>query len=328
MKTIDRRHFLAHTAAIGAAVALPRTAWSQPLPGTARIFLGAPAGGSGDLMARKLADKLGGHYASNVIIENRPGAGGQLAIVATRDAAADGLNLLLVPSSQLSIYPYTYAKLPYKPLEDLAPVSLAAYANHGFAIGPAVPAEVKTLKDFIAWAKANPDKASYGSPASGSIAHLVVVVLAYHVGVELRHIPYRGSVQSLADLRGGTLPAVSGPLGAMLPHLKSGQLRVLAVSGESRSAFLPDVPTYQELGYPITAREWYGFFLPARADAAVVNRAAASLKSAIGPSEVAAIGEFGLEAATSTPQQLAQMLRDDNNEWRDLIKKVGFTAQS
>jgi tripartite-type tricarboxylate transporter receptor subunit TctC len=151
-----RRHFLAQ--ATGAAL-LP---WSTPTLAAdqlslAKILLGAPAGGAGDLMARRLADKLSGGYASKVIVENKPGAGGQLAITALKDAPDDGSTLLLTPSSLLSIYPYTYARLPYKPQEDLAPVSLAAYSNHALGVGPVVPLSVKTLKDFLAWAKANPD---------------------------------------------------------------------------------------------------------------------------------------------------------------------------
>lgn len=323
-----RRHFLMQA---GGTALLP---WAAPAAAAdplslAKILLGAPAGGAGDLMARRLADKLTGGYASKVIVENKPGAGGQLAITALKDAADDGSTLLLTPSSLLSIYPYTYARLPYRPQEDLAPVSLAAYSNHALGVGPAVPASVKTLKDFIAWAKAHPDQASYGSPASGSIPHLIMVVLAKLTGTPLRHIPYRGSTQGLQDLRGGQLAAMSSPVGAFLPHLASGQVRLLAVSGDQRSPFVKDVPTYRQLGYPITAREWYGFFVPAKTRAAMVTRSAAYLRMALSSPDVAeGIRQFGLEAAHSTPQQLAEMLKADSQEWRSLIKTVGFTAES
>jgi tripartite-type tricarboxylate transporter receptor subunit TctC len=145
----------------------------------------------------------------------------------------------------------------------------------------------------------------------------------------LRHIPYRGSTQGLQDLRGGTLAAMSSPVGAFLPHLASGQVRLLAVSGDQRSPFVKDVPTYRQLGHPITAREWYGFFVPARTRAAMVSRSAAYLRMALSAPEVAeGIRQFGLEAAHSTPQQLAEMLKADSQEWRSLIKTVGFTAES
>jgi tripartite-type tricarboxylate transporter receptor subunit TctC len=325
----NRRHFVMQAAAVAALGAALPLASAAELLALARILLGAPAGGAGDLMARRLADKLSGAYAAKVIIENKPGAGGQLAISALKESADDGSTLLLTPSSLLSIYPYTYAKLPYKPQEDLAPVSLAAYSNHALGVGPAVPASVKTLPEFLAWAKANPDKASYGSPASGSIPHLIMVVLAKQTGAPLRHIPYRGSTVGIQDLRGGQLAAMSSPVGAFLPHLASGQVRLLAVSGDQRSPFVPEVPTYRQLGHPITAREWYGFFVPAKTSPEVVARAAASLRVALSAPEVVdGIRQFGLEAAHSTPQQLAEMLKADNEEWRALVKSVGFTAES
>jgi tripartite-type tricarboxylate transporter receptor subunit TctC len=296
----------------------------------AKIILGAPPGGSGDLMARRLAEKLRqAGYAKSVIVENRPGAGGQLAVVAVRDAVADGSVLLLVPSSQLSIYPYTYRKLPYKPDTDLAPLSLAAYANHALGIGPSVPAAVRTLAQFLDWTKANPELASYGSPASGSMSHLIVASIVQHAAAPLRHIPYKGSSPALQDLRGGQIAALTAPIGAFLPHLKSGQIRLLAVSGEKRSPFAGDIPTYNELGHGITAREWYGFFAPGKAAPAVVARTAAVLQKALAQPDVAgAMAEFGLEAATSTPQELAALLQADSREWREQIRKLGFTAES
>lgn len=325
---IQRRDALHRLAAMAGSLTLPGLVQAQNLP-LAKILLGAPAGGAGDLMARLLADKLRGPYAASVIVENKPGAGGQIAIVAMRDSADDGSALLLTPSSLLSIYPYTYKSLPYKPETDLVPVSLTAYSNLALGVGPAVPASVKTLADFLAWAKANPDQAAYGSPASGSIPHLIMVALSQITGVPLRHIPYKGSTPGLQDMRGGQIAAMSSPVGVFLPHLKSGQVRMLAVSGDARSAFLPDVPTYKQLGFPLIAREWYGFFMPGRAKPEVVARAAAALKQALAqPEVVQSIAQFGLEAASSTPQELAAMLKADSEEWRGLIKKVGFTAES
>jgi len=324
----SRRDFGYALAALLAAAAgvAPTSAQGNPL---AKILLGAPPGGVGDLMARRLADKLRGTYASAVVVENKPGAGGQLAVVATKFAPADGNLLLLTPSSLLSIYPHSYKKLPYRPETDLAPVSLAAHANHALGIGPAVPAAVKTLDDFIAWAKANPAQASYGSPASGSIPHLIMVVLAHASGAPLTHVAYRGSVPALQDLRGGTLPALSGPLGAFLPHYKTGQVRLLAVSGDQRSALLPELPTYREQGLPLTAREWYGFFVPAGTPEDTIARAATALRTALGQPDVAeSFAQFGLEPAASTPAELAGLLKADHDEWREQVRRVGFSADS
>src|SRR5947208_11254360 len=160
-----RRRFLG-AAALGLfSGALSFAARAQGLE-TAKIIVGFPPGGTTDIMARKVADKLRGAYARALIVENRPGAGGQLGVVALKDAPADGSVMLLTPSSMLSIYPYTYRKLQYA-LEDVAPVSLAMYTHHVLSVGPAVPGSVQTLKDFFAWAKATPDKAAYASPGSG-----------------------------------------------------------------------------------------------------------------------------------------------------------------
>ena len=181
--------------------AFSRTARAQGLE-TARIIVGFPPGGTTDVMARKVADKLRGPYARTVIVENRPGAGGQLGVVALKDAPADGSVMLLTPSSMLSIYPYTYRKLQYA-LEDVAPVSLAMYTHHVLSVGPAVSADVKSLQDFFAWAKANPDKAAYGSPGAGSMPHLIGVLVGKASGTELRHVAYRGSAPGIQDLLGG-----------------------------------------------------------------------------------------------------------------------------
>jgi len=293
-----------------------------------KIICGFPAGGTVDVLARRVAEKLRGGYARAVIVENKPGAAGQIGVATLKDSPADGSVMLLTPSSMLSIYPYIFQKLQYK-LEDVAPVSVAAYINHGLAVGPAVPESVKTLKDFFAWSKANPDKASYGSPGAGSMPHLIGVLLAKASGTELRHIPYRGAQPGVQDLLGGQIASFSGPIGDFIAHVKAGKLRVLAISGSERSALLPGAPTLRELGYPITVREWYGFFLPGKASPETVRRAATHLQPALTQPEVVEFGkQLGLEIQSSSPQQLAQLLKADAEEWRGLVKETGFTADS
>lgn len=325
---MQRREFAVRLGALGAAAlgaGPPGPAAAQAFS-TARLLLGAPAGGAGDSLARRMADKMRNGYAASVIVENKPGAAGQLAILAAREAPADGSTLLMTPSSFFSIYPHIYTRLQYR-TEDFAPVSLLAYTNFGLAVGPLVPASVQDLRGFLQWCKANPDRATYGSPAAGSIAHLIPAAVGKLNAVELRHVPYRGSVPGLQDLRGGQIAAMSSPLGALLPHL--GAVRVLAVSGTQRSSLMPTVPTYREQGQRITGREWYGVFLPAAATPQVVTRAAAYLKIALAQADVAeGARQLGLEVATSTPQELAEMIRSDSAEWRVLIKRIGFTAES
>jgi tripartite-type tricarboxylate transporter receptor subunit TctC len=317
--------------AAGAAVALLPQAvgsFADPLP-TLRLLLGAPAGGPGDLMARRLAERLRGDHARAVVVDNRSGAGGQLAVVALKEAPTDGSVLLLVPSSIVSIYPHTYKRLPYRVDVDLAPVALVAHAPLAFGVGPAVPASVQTFRDFGAWTQANPQQASYGSPASGSIAHLMAAAVAQASGSPMSHVPYRGGALAISDLRGGTLPALSATLGVFLPHLASGTIRLLAVSGDTRTPLAPNVPTWREQGLPFTAREWYGFFAPGRAPREVVERSAAAIVASMNTPDVAAVlAGFGLEAGVAGPERLASLIKADSEEWRGLIRRIGFTAES
>ena len=319
-----RRRFL------GAAALslLPFAVRAQGGLDTAKIIVGFPPGGTTDVMARKVADKLRGGYARVAIVENRPGAGGQLGVVALKDSPADGTTMLLTPSSMLTIYPHTYKTLQYK-LDDVAPVSLAMYTHHVLSVGPAVPDSVKTMKDFFAWTKANPDKAVYGSPGAGSMPHLIGVLVAKASGAELRHVAYRGSAPGIQDLLGGQIASFLGPVGDVLTHSRAGKVRVLASSGKQRDTFLPAVPTMAEQGIAMGLREWYAFFMPAKAGADTVQRAAAALERAIKEPDVAEFGkQFGLEVQASTPRALAELLKADAAEWSGLAKQTGFTADS
>ncbi len=331
---IDRRQFTRLTAALAPALwAAP--GWAQapqasppPLPGVAKIITGFPPGGTLDALARRVAERMRDRYASTVLVDNKPGAGGQIGILTLRDSPADGSTLLVTPSSMLSIYPYTYPKLRYS-LDDLAPVSLGAMMDHGIAVGPGVPASVRTLADFLAWASAHPAEANYGNPGAGSMPHMVGVLLSQMAKVELRSIPYRGTVPGVQDLLGGQIPAFWGPIGDYLQHIKPGTLRVLATAGARRSPFLPQVPTLQELGYPLKVHEWYGFFLPRKASPETVQRASEALRAGLAHPEVIEYGkQYGLEVRSSTPAELGQMLRADADQWRGLIRQTGFTAES
>ncbi|SFF27080.1 Bug family tripartite tricarboxylate transporter substrate binding protein [Paracidovorax wautersii] len=331
---IDRRQFTRLTAALAPALwAAP--GWAQapqasppPLPGVAKIITGFPPGGTLDALARRVAERMRDRYASTVLVDNKPGAGGQIGILTLRDSPADGSTLLVTPSSMLSIYPYTYPKLRYS-LDDLAPVSLGAMMDHGIAVGPGVPASVRTLADFLAWASAHPTEANYGNPGAGSMPHMVGVLLSQMAKVELRSIPYRGTVPGVQDLLGGQIPAFWGPIGDYLQHIKPGTLRVLATAGARRSPFLPQVPTLQELGYPLKVHEWYGFFLPRKASPETVQRASEALRAGLAHPEVIEYGkQYGLEVRSSTPAELGQMLRADADQWRGLIRQTGFTAES
>jgi tripartite-type tricarboxylate transporter receptor subunit TctC len=323
-----RRKFTSQLAAMAALGTTPmRDAHSQ---GTqlARILVGFPPGGPTDAVARRLAEKLRGGYANTVVVENKPGAAMQISISALKDSAPDGNTLLLSPTAPFSVYPFTYRKLPYV-AEDVAPVSSICSFAFGFAVGPAVPPSVRGIKDYIAWCKANPTNANFGSPAAGSTPHLLGILLSKLSSTELTHVGYRGDAPGLQDLMGGQVSAYSSTVGSFLPHLKSGRLRLIAVSGNGRNAFVPDVPTYREQGYAITATESFGLFLPGRTSQDIVRRAAAYVQPVLAQGEmIAALGDVGMTAKSSTPQDLADLIKADTEEWRRLIKLVGFTAES
>lgn len=326
-----RRQFIQTLSGVAALGALsPLSVLAQALD-QVKIMYGFPAGSAGDSVARRVAEKLGGTpYSKNPgYVENKAGAGGRIAVESLKAAPADGSVLTLAPVSALAVYPYIYPKLSYKP-EEVTPVSIGAIMFHGLAVGPAVPAEVKTLKDFLAWAKANPDKASYGSPGAGSMPHLLGALLGIRAGVELKHVPYRGTVPSITDLVGGQIAAAMNPSGDYLQYMKTGRVRVLATSGKQRSPYLPEVPTFTELGYPdVTSEEWFGFYAPAKTPAATIATANAAITAALkDKSVVDALAIVGLVAHGSTPQEMAADQKAEFERWGPLVKQIGFTAES
>jgi tripartite-type tricarboxylate transporter receptor subunit TctC len=193
-----------------------------------------------------------------------------------------------------------------------------------------VPASVKTLAEFVAWCKANPKDANFGSPAAGSVPHFVAELFGRAAGVDLKHVPYRGTQPAITDLIGGTVAAVSGPVGEFMQHLPGGKVRLLATSGAARSKFAPTVPTYAEQGFKdIVFDEWFGVYMPAKVPAEALNRAAAAIRTVLGAHDlVDALAQMGLEARPSTPAELAALLKRDSERWAPLIKSIGFTADS
>jgi len=326
--TIARRHFVQAAGASALLASLGQRAWAQAQLETARIITGFAAGGTSDTICRRVAQKLQGDYAKSAVVENRTGAGGQIAVQAVKAAAPDGTWILQTPTSILTIYPHIYKKLPYDPAADLTPVTVGCIFDFGFAVGPAVPASVKTVPEFLAWAKGNQLGANFGSPAAGSTPHFIGALLGKQGGVELKHAAYRGTQPAMLDLLGGQISAVSGPIGDITQHLPTGKVRILGVSGAKRNRFAPDVPTFEEQGIKnATHSEWFAFFLPAKAPADIVNRLNASMKNALAQKDVIeGLNGFGLEAMSSTPAELAELVKRDTAKWAPIVKQVGFTA--
>ncbi|UUZ78292.1 Bug family tripartite tricarboxylate transporter substrate binding protein [Polaromonas sp. P1(28)-13] len=327
---ISRRHIIQSAGASALLASIGQSALAQSQPETAKIITGFAAGGTSDTLCRRVATKLSPDYAKTAVVENRTGAGGQIAIQYVKAAAPDGATLLQTPTSMLTIYPHIYKKLPYDPVADLAPVSLGCVFDFGFAVGPAVPASVKTVPEFLAWAKANPAGANFGSPAAGSTPHFVGALLGKSASVDLKHVAYRGTQPAMLDLLGGQISAVSGPIGDLTQHLPSGKVRILGVSGAKRNRFAPDVPTLIEQGLKDMAfSEWFAFFLPAKTPQEVVARLNTSLKAALASKEIVeGLNGFGLEAMSSTPAELAALLKKDTAMWAPIVKSIGFSADA
>ncbi len=330
-EAVRRRVLATIGAALGTAT-MPGALRAQGAPAfdTVRIVIGFPPGGTTDTTARRVAEKLKGTYARNAVVENRTGAGGQVAVDLMRTAPRDGSTLLQTPASMLAIYPHTYRKLSYDPWTDVTPVSLACRFDFGFAVGPMVPASVRNIPEFIAWCKANPDKANYGSPAAGSTPHFIGALLGLGTNTDLKHVAFRGTQPAILDMIGGQIASVSGPVGEFTQHVAAGKCRLLATSAEKRSRFAPDVPTFAEQGYKdLVFREWFAFYLPGRPDAGIVQRANAALRVAIADKEtVDGIATMGLEAESSTPEELAAMQKREFDRWGPIVRTIGFTADS
>lgn len=329
MRQLPRRDLLGLATGACALAALPGTAWAQVAVDNLLVYVGIAPGGVSDTAARTVAAQPNA-YARNIIVENRTGAGGQLAVTALRGKPADGRTCMVTPASVLTIYPHTYRQLPYDPFRDLVPVAMAGKFEFGFGVGPMVPASVTTMAQFFDWCRKNPAQASFASPAAGSIPHFVGILAARHGGVEIVHVPYRGMQPAVLDMIGGQIAAASGPVGGFVEHVKAGKCRLLATSGSKRSRFTPGVPTYAEQGIPeIQFDEWLGFFMPSGTPRALAESASESIRAAIvHPDAARALATAGVEAESSTPAELAQLLRRDHDRWQPIVKSVGFIASS
>lgn len=315
-------------AALAASLALTRAAWAQA-PGNAFIVSGFPAGGMGDYVARPLAEKLRGRYAPALLVESRTGAGGRIAVEYARRAAPDGMTILQIPSSPMVLYPHIYRKLNYDPLADFIPVTSTVTYAFSFTAGPGLPAEIKTVEQYIQWARANPKQANYGVPAAGSALHFAGMMLQKAANFEFSSVAYRGGAPLLQDVMGGQIPVSFNVIGEVLPHVRAGRLRSLAVTSAQRSVFLPEVPTLVELGYKdIAIQEWLGWFVPAKTPPEVVNRLNALVREGLlAPDLVESLAKNGLQTVHQSPEEFTRIVRQDFQRWATIAKATGFTAE-
>lgn len=321
----QRRQVLSGALALSAARPISVLAQSLPL---ARILCGFPAGGTADATARRLAEVWRGQLAENVLVENRAGAGGRIAINALKEAPADGATLLLSPDSMMSIYPSVYRKLSYEPATDVTAISAISRFTFALGVGPSAPPSVKTLADFVAWVKANPEKAAYGSPAAGSMPHFLADQFFRAIGVPARHAPYRGSAPALQDLVGGHILCVMTPVGDFLPFKDAAGLRMLAVANAQRTRFMPDVPTFAEQSFPhIAGVETYGVFLPGKASPALISKIESLVRAAAANSDVVdTLARAGMEATSGSSEEYRSYIARERASWAPIVSASGFSS--
>ncbi|MBG9389256.1 Bug family tripartite tricarboxylate transporter substrate binding protein [Caenimonas aquaedulcis] len=293
---------------------------------TIKILVGFPPGGSADVIARLMAEKMRTSLNQNVIIDNKPGAGGRVALQEVKRSAPDGLTLILSPSGALVIQPWLYSNLGYDTIKDFTPIALVSTFDFAVTAGPGAPAG--DLKAVLAWMKANPAKANYATSGAGTVPHFAGQLLGQAAGVTLTHVAYRGGAPAAQDLIGGQVPLMVDTASETIEHHKSGKVRILAVTGEARSKALPDVPTLKEQGINMTADAFFGLYGPAGMGNEQVMRIDRAVAEALRSPEVQEkIYSFGLVPAHAGPAELASIQAAHLKRWEAPIKASGFKAE-
>ena len=317
MKPMQRRSWLLASLAIPAAL---RAQSTKPL----RLIVPFTPGGSTDILARAIAPKLALALGVNVIVDNKPGAGGSLGATEAAKAEPDGHTLLMGHIGTLAVNPAIYPKLGYDPVKSFAPVAWVARVPNVLVVPAASSAlsAAKDFVDFVARARAQPGKFSFSSGGNGSAAHITFEYLKLRAKLFMLHIPYRGTAPSITDLIAGNVDATFTGAPAVLPHVKSGRLRALAVSGAQRIPNLPDVPTVAESGYPgFEADQWYGVVAPAGTPASMVARLNAEINKALALSDVAQqLASEGAAPMPGTPQAFADLIRREIPRWAEVVR--------
>jgi tripartite-type tricarboxylate transporter receptor subunit TctC len=324
--SVRRRLLLAGAALPIAGPALAQqaaTAWpTRPL----RMIIGFAPGGPTDIVARVVAQRLSEQVGQPVVVDNKPGAGGNLAADLAAKAAPDG-HTLFYNTSAITIAPSLYGKVPYDTLKDFVPVTTTATNAMIVMVHPSVPA--KTIQEFVAYAKANPGRLNYGSSGTGTITHLASAALGSALGLQMTHVPYKGSAPSLIDTAAGVVQLMTDTVNSALPYVKDGRLRALAVTMPRRLAVLPDVPTLAETVLPgMEMSAWQGVVLPAGTPQAIVQRLNAELRRVLAHEETRQkLIAQGTEILGSTPEEYAAYLRSELARWSKVVAETGAKAE-
>lgn len=309
-----------------AALLAPCAAFAQFGSQPIKILYGFAPGSGGDLLARIVAEKMQAALGVSVVVENRTGGGGAIAMRGLKTAAPDGNTIYIGPNGPTTIIPLFDPKAGYDPDVDFAP--LAQLVTYEFACAVAKNVPAKDLRELIAWLKANPDKGAYGTPAAGSSLHFLGVKLAADTKLDLRAVHYRGSMPAVADAMSGVLPVLCLPLVDVIEQHKAGNVRIVATSDAERSIFVPEAPTFAEQGIDIKVTGWYGAFAPARTPQAVVDRLNKVMTETVqAPDMKQRLFNMGFKSSGTTASQLDQIRKAETDFWRPIVKASGFKAE-
>jgi tripartite-type tricarboxylate transporter receptor subunit TctC len=291
-----------------------------------RLVVPFAPGGSSTLVARLMSEEMAKGLGNSFVIENKPGGGGNIAMQEVSRATPDGYTLIIGHVGSLAMNPYMYERLPYDVDKDFAPVSLLAIVPNIFVVHHEVPA--KNLREFVALAKSKPGQINYGSAGNGSAGHLAMEYLKQATGMELQHVPYKGTGPNVTDLIAGRTQATSAGTPPLLPHVKAGKLRVIAVGGAKRLQSIPEVPTVAEQGYPgFETSQWYGLNAPAKTPEPIIRRlaeeAAKAAKSAL---VLERFKPDDAEAVGSTPQEYAAFIKKEQERWSKVVRAANIKA--
>ena len=292
-----------------------------------RFVVAFPPGGGTDIIARSIAHKLAERFAQQVVVDNRPGAGGNIGTDIVAKSAPDGYTILMGSAGPLAINASLFAKMPFDPIKDLAPVTLAASTPNVLVVHPSLPA--RTVKELIALARARPGEINFASSGHGTPAHLAGELFNSMAGVKLVHIPYKGAAPALADLLGGQVQIMFSTMPPALPHVKDGKLRALAVTSLKRSPATPELPTMDETALPgFEAITWHGVVVPAGTPAAIIARLNREIVAILHlPDVVERLSNQGAEALGSTPEEFASYIRSESIKWAKVVRESGAKAE-
>jgi tripartite-type tricarboxylate transporter receptor subunit TctC len=308
-----------------AAIGLPTAAVAQEFPTKpVRLLVPFAPGGTSEIIARTIATEMSKVLGQNVIVENKPGGAGTIAMVETLKSPADGHTMILGHVGTLAVNPFAMAKQPYDVNRDFQPVSLLARVPSLFVVHPDVPA--KNLKELVAYAKSKPGRLNYGSAGNASAGHLSYEYLNFVTGMQMIHIPYRGTGPQMIDLIAGRTDTASAGAPALMPYIKNGQVRPIAIGMPERISALPDVPTVAEQGFPgFETSQWYGLMVPSSVPKAVVAKLNAAANAALKTKAVA--DRFSRDNAVfgpGTPEDFAKFIKGEQTRWSDVVKRSGL----